>query len=44
MGAFLFLLLIVAAGTVVLFSTHDEAEAAAADRVLVMDDGVLREP
>jgi putative ABC transport system ATP-binding protein len=28
----------------ILFSTHDEAEAAAADRVLVMDDGVLREP
>ncbi len=28
----------------ILFSTHDEAEAAAADRVLVMDEGVLREP
>jgi putative ABC transport system ATP-binding protein len=27
----------------VLFSTHDEAEAAQADRVLLMDDGVLRE-
>jgi ABC-type lipoprotein export system ATPase subunit len=26
----------------ILFSTHDEAEAAAADRVLVMDEGVLR--
>jgi putative ABC transport system ATP-binding protein len=26
----------------VLFSTHDEAEAAQADRVLVMEDGVLR--
>jgi ABC-type lipoprotein export system ATPase subunit len=26
----------------VLFTTHDEAEAAQADRVLVMDDGVLR--
>jgi putative ABC transport system ATP-binding protein len=28
----------------VLFSTHDEAEAAQADRVLVMDDGILSEP
>ncbi len=28
----------------VLFSTHDEAEAAQADRVLVMDGGVLTEP
>jgi ABC-type lipoprotein export system ATPase subunit len=28
----------------ILFSTHDEAEAAAADRVLVMDEGVLRAP
>ena len=28
----------------VLFSTHDEAEAAQADRVLVMDEGVLLEP
>ncbi len=28
----------------VLFSTHDEAEAAQADRVLVMEDGVLGEP
>jgi ABC-type lipoprotein export system ATPase subunit len=28
----------------ILFSTHDEAEAAAADRVLVMDEGVLRQP
>jgi putative ABC transport system ATP-binding protein len=28
----------------VLFSTHDEAEAARADRVLVMDRGVVREP
>jgi putative ABC transport system ATP-binding protein len=27
----------------VLFTTHDEAEAAQADRVLVMDDGVLRQ-
>jgi putative ABC transport system ATP-binding protein len=27
----------------ILFSTHDEAEAAAADRVLVMSDGVLSE-
>jgi ABC-type lipoprotein export system ATPase subunit len=27
----------------VLFSTHDEAEAAQADRVLLMDQGVLRE-
>jgi putative ABC transport system ATP-binding protein len=27
----------------VLFSTHDEAEAAQADRVLVMEEGVLRE-
>jgi putative ABC transport system ATP-binding protein len=27
----------------VLLSTHDEAEAALADRVLLMDDGVLRE-
>jgi putative ABC transport system ATP-binding protein len=26
----------------VLFSTHDEAEAGQADRVLVMDDGILR--
>ena len=26
----------------VLFSTHDEAEAAQADRVLVMEDGILR--
>jgi putative ABC transport system ATP-binding protein len=26
----------------VLFSTHDESEAAQADRVLVMDDGILR--
>ncbi len=31
-------------GVAVLFSTHDEAEAAQADRVLVMEDGVLREP
>lgn len=28
----------------VLFSTHDEAEAAEADRVLVMDEGLLYEP
>jgi putative ABC transport system ATP-binding protein len=28
----------------VLLSTHDEAEAAQADRVLVMEDGVLRDP
>lgn len=28
----------------VLFTTHDQSEAAEADRVLVMDDGVLREP
>ncbi len=28
----------------VLYSTHDEAEAAAADRVLLMEDGVLRDP
>jgi putative ABC transport system ATP-binding protein len=27
----------------VLFTTHDEAEAAQADRTLVMEDGVLRE-
>jgi len=28
----------------VLFSTHDEAEAAQADRVLLMEEGVLTEP
>jgi putative ABC transport system ATP-binding protein len=28
----------------VLFTTHDQSEAAEADRVLVMDDGILREP